>query len=423
MELKTKYQYTYFIYPFVIKENKYQKYMLRLIKDQNFELKEFDKHKDEGIYKYFLPKMNNFLFSDFSLNKEKIENLKDLPEDTASAILSKYPCAMFEYTLKRDVQGKTDKNGIFFKIQKIELICFNTGICFLLLKANIEESDSFADVLNFNYKFRNINNEEGLSSNYEKIYLQGDMFSDSSKLTEFIENITGSRFEIMKLDIDKNTFFTYSYVCIDQQAWNEQKSFDDIKFNFVKFANFLSADNSTDYENKDCESFSQWKYARFGFSKQGVTLFTSDANMNNYTILPDLFEKEYLYTYICNLYKKIYLKKIDVELRIEDKVKKARKKFINFNKEIWSQEITEDDVGACLNYEMSKSLELDKLYDEIKDKYDVLYKAYNVEKNNKLAITILIVMILLLIFSILNWVSLGTDSKIPPIKISINCRR
>ena len=423
MELKTKYQYTYFIYPFVIKENKYQKYMLRLIKDQNFELKIFDKHKDEGIYKYFLPKMNNFLFSDFSLNKEKIENLKDLPEDTASAILSKYPCTMFEYTLKRDVQGKTDKNGIFFKIQKIELICFNTGICFLLLKTNIEESDSFADVLNFNYKFRNINNEEGLSSNYEKIYLQGDMFANSSKLTEFIENITGSRFEIMKLDIDKNTFFTYSYVCIDQQAWNEQKSFDDIKFNFVKFANFLSADNVAEYENKDCESFSQWKYARFGFSKQGVTLFTSDANMNNYTILPDLFEKEYLYTYICNLYKKIYLKKIDVELRIEDKVKKSRKKFINFNKEIWSQEITEDDVGACLNYEMSKSLELDKLYDEIKDKYDVLYKAYNVEKNNKLAITILIVMILLLIFSILNWVSLGTDSKIPPIKISINCRR
>ena len=43
MELKTKYQYTYFIYPFVIKENKYQKHMLRLIKDQNFELKIFDK--------------------------------------------------------------------------------------------------------------------------------------------------------------------------------------------------------------------------------------------------------------------------------------------------------------------------------------------------------------------------------------------
>ena len=308
MELKTKYQYTYFIYPFVIKESKYKKYILRMLKDKNFNLKMFDKHKDEGMYKYFLPKMSNFLFSNFDFTKEKIEKLKELPDDTASAVLSKYPCVMFEYTLKRDVQGKTDSNGIFFKIQKIELICFNTGICFLMMKTNIEGSTSFSDVLNFNYKFRNINYGESLSNNYEKIYLQGDVFADSSKLTEFIENITGSRFEIMKLDMDINTFFTYSYVCIDQQSWNEQKSFEDIKFNFIKFANFLSADNSVDYENKEYESFSQWKYARFGFSKQGVTLFTSDANMKTYTITPDLFEKEYLYTYIRNLYKKIYLK-------------------------------------------------------------------------------------------------------------------
>ena len=51
MELKTKYQYTYFIYPFVIKESKYKKYILRMLKDKNFNLKMFDKHKDEGMYK------------------------------------------------------------------------------------------------------------------------------------------------------------------------------------------------------------------------------------------------------------------------------------------------------------------------------------------------------------------------------------
>ena len=33
------YQYTYFIHPFVIKENKYQKYLLSLIKDKKFKLK------------------------------------------------------------------------------------------------------------------------------------------------------------------------------------------------------------------------------------------------------------------------------------------------------------------------------------------------------------------------------------------------
>ena len=31
MGLKTKYQYTYFIYPYVIKENKFTKYLLKLL--------------------------------------------------------------------------------------------------------------------------------------------------------------------------------------------------------------------------------------------------------------------------------------------------------------------------------------------------------------------------------------------------------
>ena len=33
MELKVKYQYTYFIKPFLIKENKYKKYLLSLLKN------------------------------------------------------------------------------------------------------------------------------------------------------------------------------------------------------------------------------------------------------------------------------------------------------------------------------------------------------------------------------------------------------
>ena len=62
--------------------------------------------------------------------------------------------------MKKDIQGKTEnRNGIFFKIPKIEIICFNTGICFLSIKTHIEESDKFADLLNFNYKFRDINQE------------------------------------------------------------------------------------------------------------------------------------------------------------------------------------------------------------------------------------------------------------------------
>ena len=31
----TKYQYTYFIHPYIIDENKYDKYILKLLKDKN----------------------------------------------------------------------------------------------------------------------------------------------------------------------------------------------------------------------------------------------------------------------------------------------------------------------------------------------------------------------------------------------------
>ena len=52
MELKTNYQYTYFIHPFVINENKYQKYLLKLLKDKRFNLKIFQRSKDVELYKF-----------------------------------------------------------------------------------------------------------------------------------------------------------------------------------------------------------------------------------------------------------------------------------------------------------------------------------------------------------------------------------
>ena len=54
MELKINYQYSYFIHPFVIKENKYQKYLLKIIKDKRFELKTFQKERDIGLYRFFV---------------------------------------------------------------------------------------------------------------------------------------------------------------------------------------------------------------------------------------------------------------------------------------------------------------------------------------------------------------------------------
>ena len=42
----TKYQYTYFIHPYIIDETKYDKYILKLLKDKKCTYKTFEKEKD-----------------------------------------------------------------------------------------------------------------------------------------------------------------------------------------------------------------------------------------------------------------------------------------------------------------------------------------------------------------------------------------
>ena len=151
---------------------------------------------------------------------------------------------------------------------------------------------------------------------------------------------------------------------------------------------------------------SKWKYAKLSVSKQGVALFASSADINNFTSLPDKFENEYLYTYILNLYKKIYLKKLEIEFKNSSNIKKSRKKFINFTKNLWIQEITDDDIGSNINYKLTEVFELDRLYYEIKTKYDVLYKELNIEKNTKAIIAVTVILVLSLIFNILNYIQI-----------------
>lgn len=410
MELKTNYQYTYFIHPFIIKENRYQKYILKMLKDKRCNLKIFQKEKDLKMYQYFLPKTREFLFSSFSFGNTKLKKLEELPIETRAAILSKYECNIFEYTLKKDIQGKIDeKKGIFFNVQKIELICFKTGICFLAIKTSIEDYQNFANILNFNYKFKSINQEQTNLDKYDNIRLQTSSFEDVETFREFITGITGANLGASKLDIDTERFLTYSYVCIDQSAWNHENEFEKIKHNFEKYALIFPADNSRNIESENIKTMSKWKYAKVALSKQGVMLFSSSADMNNYTILPDEYEKQYLYTYILNLYKKIELKKIEQEFKNPKRLKKARNKFIEFTKNMWIQEITEDETGTMLNHKIQEALETEKLFAEVKNKYDILYKDLNIEKNKFATIAISVVLVASLIFNILNFIMLGTN--------------
>ena len=408
MELKTKYQYTYFIYPYVIKESKYVKYIQRLLKDKNCNLKIFKKDKDFEIYSYFSNRIRNYMFNSFNWNKSKLEKLEELPLETRAAILAKNNCTIFEYNIKKDIQGKTEeKSGIFFKIPKIELICFNTGICFLCIKTNIEDSEKFSDVLNFNYKFRDINQEFSSMNNYDKIRVQTDCFADVKILKEFIKSITGPTIESLKLDIDTERFLTYSYVCIDQESWNNTSEFEKIKETYMKFLNVLPNDNSVNYSRENMKVISKWQYGKLGVTKQGVTLFASSCDMNNYTIFPHDFEEKYLYSYILAIYTKLYLKKINLEFRQGIKVNKTRKEFIDFTQSLWINEVTDDDAGSTFYQYLKEVLELNILYEDTKNKYDILYKEMNIEKTAKNNVIITVILVITLIINAINIIFLA----------------
>lgn len=407
MELKTRYQYTYFIQTFTMKESKYSKYILKLLRDPRFKLRVFKKDKDLEIYTHFLPKMKEFLFKTFELDdRTKQAKFEELPIETRAAVLSRYPSVTFEYELEQDIQGKTvDENSIFFKIQKIGLVLFNTGICFLYLKTNIEGSEEFSDVLNFNYKFRDINQEGNNLRNYDNIKVQANSFENIEALQDFINNITGPNIESLKLNLDIERFYTYSYTCIKQDAWNVSTSFDNIKNDFLKYVNILSNDSNTNSvmcENSKVIGLS--KYSKVGISKLGVNLLSSDCDINNYTVLPSEYENQYFYTYILSLYLKVYLKKLNYEFKEGKDIEVTRKKFIDFTKKLWIQEITSDDMGSLYYNYIKDVLEIEKLYNDVKNKYNILYSELKIEKNEKLTGFIVLVLVATLVFNIVNFI-------------------
>lgn len=408
MELKTKYQYTYFVYPYLVKESKYIKYLLKLLKDKRLKLKIFQREKDFDVYKYFLPRVRDYMFHSFSFNKSKIKMLNQMNTDTVAALLAKQPCTIFEYHIENDIQGKAGyKEGIFFRIQKIEVICFNTGICFLCIKTNIEDSEEFSDILNFNYKFRDINQEFNNLNNYDNIRVQTDTFTDIKKITEFIGEITGHNVEAIKLDLDTERFLTYSYACIDQEAWNSTTGFENIENSFSKYINVLPNDNSINFEKNTAKVISKWKYAKVGITKLGISLLASTADINNYTVLPQKYETQYLYTYIFALYKKIFLKKIASEISLTNEINKRRREFIEFTKKVWIQEISADSMGTLFYQNLKEELELDELYYKVKNKYDILYKELNIEKDRNVNKFIVVALVVSLMFNIFNFIALA----------------
>lgn len=416
MELMTKYQYTYFIHPYFIDESKYKKYISKLLKDKRCSYKIFEKEKDLDIYNFFLPNIRKYIFPSFEYSTEELRELKNTKKDEMVKRnlkkISKETVSYFNYNLADDIQGKVGtENGIFFKIEEIEIICFNTGICFFTMKTHIENTNKFVDLLDFNYRFKGLNSEFASLKDFENIKIQTDTFKDIKDILEFINQITGVNSKRKKKkegkeDLVNSQFYTYSYVCVETGNWSEKNGFSNIENDFLKFANVLPSSYTSDFDKENIDQnlhiIEKFKYSKMTLTNTSSNLMCSGIDTYNYTRLPFEYENQYFYLYVISLYKRIFLMKLNNDFKEYDKIVKMRGKFIAFTRDIWNNDITLDDTGALYYRTLNETLQLDGLYSEIQNKYEVIYKDLNIERNNNYYSIIVILLIFSLIFNTIN---------------------
>lgn len=147
---------------------------------------------------------------------------------------------------------------------------------------------------------------------------------------------------------------------------------------------------------------------KYGFSKEGTVLLTTDSSIKNYTMLPFDYENKYFYHYIFDLYKKIYLKKINYEFSQKKNFYFVKEKFLSFSRKEWIIEITNDEMGKVLEQGFVKGQELEETFFKLKNQYDILYKDYEIEKYEKHNSWMILAFIILFIISIVNlWIAFG----------------
>lgn len=408
MELKTKYQYTYFIYPYLIEEKNYQDYLYKLLKNSQCKLKLFDNKKDIQIDSYFLPEIKSKMFWSLGLEKEALRGYETMDLKMKSTVLSKKYCNVFDYVLEQDIPGKVDeKDGIFFDINKVEIVCFDSGVCFLLIKTVLENNVNFSDVLNFNYKFREIVSNIGHSKEYESIKIQTNKLENMQKFSELLTKLTGKNITAKKINIDTDRLITYSYTCLNQDAWNENTDLLNLEKEFEKYRMIKPANEQINDITYQHENVYKEKYAYYGFSNNATVLLTTDINMQNYTTMLYEYENSQLYHYIYYLHQKIYLNKLNYDMKQARNFENIKLKFIDYAKKDFIYEITNNTKGIILDKYYRKEQAVDELFARIKVKYDLLYKEYEINKTNKHHEWIAVIIGIIIVINLIKlWISL-----------------
>lgn len=113
-------------------------------------------------------------------------------------------------------------------------------------------------------------------------------------------------------------------------------------------------------------------------------------------------KEEHLYAYVLELYKLIYMNKINKYLQDSNLFDKTRNGFVDFSQKVYAVEETDKD-DFCNT--LRKNLKLDELYITVENQFDLLYKNGRLNENltyKRFAIILLIVFIIIGIIILFN---------------------
>lgn len=389
LDLKVKEQYSYFIYPFYINHNEYEEFILSLLEKGDWDFRVFNSIDDQKTASFFLPDVRKALFPTLNWSKERKEEFENYNNKKKAKKIAALPKATFEFKVKKPYKSSLHikKNGIIdFYISKIMMITFERGTGLLIFKTILDEKDknSFNKILDFNYTFREINMfHEDLKLDITTLHCE--RFKEQKTLSHLIIHLLNNFINVERESVYYDRLFTYSYVCLDESEWNEEKGFDSLIYNFFKFKHILPGDfNSAyneDFMKKDHSTYSRWNYSTYGFLKESGVVLGSASDSFNYNQLPEYFETHYFYIFIMAIYQRMMLLHLSRELAAGEtkKISKLRAYLLKFTNISWFNQLTNSEQGMDIWKKWQKVFELPLLFDEVQREYTEYYE-YNLAK-------------------------------------------
>lgn len=384
LDLKVQNQYSYFIYPFYVKRGKYKEFITNLVNNDKWNFKILNETTDQNTASFFLPDVRKFLFPTLDWSSEKKGNFNKLSSKERIKKIAALPKTTFKYNLQKPIRTliniKKDKMTSFL-ITKIKILSFEQGAGFLIFKTILDDkhNKSFNDVLDFNYNFREINLfHENLKEDQATIVCEH--FKNEKTVSQLIKHLLNDFVDVEKESIYYDRLFTYSYVCLEEDEWNEERTFSDFIYEFFKFKHVLSGDfKSKYYDNfmkRDETSYSRWTYSMYGFLKESGVVLGSARDSFNCSQLADYFETIYYYIFILAIYQRVMLILLSRELAAggTKRIDQLRRYLLKFTNISWFNQITNSEQGMDIWKKWQKVFELPTLFEEVQREYTGYYE-------------------------------------------------